>query len=175
MKIAVVWGSTTGNTEYAAKLLSDALGDRVLLCADVDSVPIEKMKEFDVILIGASTWDIGELQYDWEDRLEEMSAEDWSGATFGFFGCGDAVGYDDTFVDAFGIMWEALEPTGARLVGKWPTESYRFKDSRALCDDRSRFLGLALDEENQSNLTEGRISAWAAQVVEELAALEAAA
>ncbi|MEM6734358.1 MAG: flavodoxin [Myxococcota bacterium] len=175
MKIAIVWGSTTGNTEYAAKLLKDALGARAQLCASVDDISVEQMREFEVILIGASTWDIGELQYDWQDRLEQMSEEDWSGFTFGFFGCGDAIGYDDTFVDAFGIIWEELEPKGARLVGKWPTESYTFSDSRALCDDGARFLGLALDEENQPNLTETRVSEWAQQVSRELDAIAAAA
>lgn len=175
LRIAIVWGSTTGNTEYAAGLLKQALGDKVELCASVDDVSVEDMKAFDVILIGASTWDIGELQYDWEDRLNQMGEEDWSKHYIGFFGCGDGVAYDDTFADAFGILWETLESTGAKLIGKCATEGYSFSDSRSLCDDRTKFLGLPLDEENQSNLTEGRVNAWAEQIVAELATKHMAA
>ena len=171
MRMAIVWGSTTGNTEVAAEKLHAILGDKVEVCCNVDDLSADEMLGFDVILVGASTWDIGELQYDWPPRVTEMSERDWSNVTFGFFGCGDAHHYDDTFVDAFGIIWEQIEPKGAKLIGRWPVEGYEFSDSRSLCNDRQQFLGLPLDDDNEADLTDQRIAAWAEQIQRELAEL----
>ena len=168
MRIAIVWGSTTGNTQSAADRLCLELGERVELCASVEDVSVEQMRGFDVLLIGASTWDVGELQHDWPDRVEAMAKEDWSNTYFGFFGCGDAYAYEDTFVDAFGIIWEHIQPCGAMLIGKWPTRGYEFSASRALCESGKMFLGLALDEENQPDMTEDRVKRWASQICSEL-------
>ena len=145
MKTAIVWASTTGNTQDAAEALQECLGELVATCIHIDDIKVEDMVQYDVVLIGVSTWDIGELQADW-----------------------------DTFVDAFGILWELMEPRGARLIGKWPVDDYGFEDSRALCDDRKFFLGLPFDDDNDPGLTQGRIEAWADQIRAEIAQLRAA-
>ena len=174
MKIAVVWGSTTGNTETAAEKLQEILGERISVCCNVDDLTAEEMLTYDVVLIGVSTWDIGELQYDWPERVKDMADHDWSKVTFGFFGCGDAYHYEDTFVDAFGIIWETLEPRGAKLIGTWPVDGYEFTDSRSLCNDRKHFLGLPLDDDNEAELTDQRLQSWAEQLQRELDAMTAA-
>jgi len=47
-------------------------------------------------------------------------------------------------------------------VGYWPADGYDFTESKALRD--GKFVGLALDEDNQSDLTDERIKAWVAQL-----------
>ncbi|MEO0479689.1 MAG: flavodoxin [Planctomycetota bacterium] len=168
MRVAIVWGSTTGNTQVAADQLHKELGDLITTHCHVDSLPIGEMMTYDVVLAGVSTWDIGELQYDWEVRAEEMAEQDWTGKRIGFFGCGDGIGYHDTFVDAFGILWEQVGPRGAGLIGKWPVDGYDYSDSRALCDGGKSFLGLPIDIENQADLTDDRIKRWAEQIRREL-------
>lgn len=175
MNVAIIWGSTTGNTQSAADLLAIELAELGVSCYHVDKVTNEEMLRFDVVLIGVSTWDIGELQYDWSDRIDGMAEHDGSKVQVGFFGCGDAVGYDDTFVDAFGIIWEKLEPRGAKLIGKWPVEGYDFTKSRSLCDSDTMFLGLPLDDDNEPELTEGRVADWATQIRSEISSTEVAA
>ncbi|MEM1452525.1 MAG: flavodoxin [Planctomycetota bacterium] len=174
MKTAIVWASTTGNTQDAAEALQECLGELVATCIHIDDIKVEDMVQYDVVLIGVSTWDIGELQADWDVRVDEIRGGDWTNVTVGFFGGGDAVGYPDTFVDAFGILWELMEPRGARLIGKWPVDDYGFEDSRSLCDDRKFFLGLPFDDDNDPGLTQGRIEAWADQIRAEIAQLRAA-
>ncbi|MEM8884721.1 MAG: flavodoxin [Planctomycetota bacterium] len=171
MRIAIVWGSTTGSTEAAAESLQELLGEMVEDVHNVASISAEDMHAYDVIIVGASTWDIGELQYDWADKMPDMGNLDWSDKTFAFFGTGDAVGYADTFVDAFGIMWETLQPLGAQLVGTWPSEGYGHLESRSHIEDGKKFLGLALDNDNDPDLTDERLEKWAEQLKEELAAL----
>ena len=51
-----------------------------------------------------------------------------------------------------GILEEKIAELGGETVGYWSTEGYDFSDSKALRDDK--FVGLALDEDNQSELTE---------------------
>lgn len=55
---------------------------------------------------------------------------------------------------------------GAEPVGFWlADESYEFEYSRAVID--GVFVGLALDEDNQDNLSKERIHAWVAIVLED--------
>ena len=168
MRIAIVWGSTTGRTEEAAEELQKHLGELVERTCPVLDISASEMNEYDVLIIGVSTWDIGELQYDWPERLEELAELDWTDRHVAFFGAGDAVGYADTFVDALGIVWEKLEEKGAKLLGKWPVEGYTFEDSRALCDEGKNFVGLAIDDDNEPELTEARLLMWADQLRFEL-------
>jgi flavodoxin I len=65
-----------------------------------------------------------------------------------------------------GMLEEKISELGGETVGYWSTEGYEFSDSKALRD--GKFVGLALDEDNQSDLTEERIKAWVAQLKQEL-------
>lgn len=44
---------------------------------NVVDVSAAELHAYDVLLIGASTWDTGELQYDWANRLPELAEFDW--------------------------------------------------------------------------------------------------
>ena len=62
-------------------------------------------------------------------------------------------------------MDTVIQKTGATIIGKTSTEGYEFNESRAAKD--GEFLGLALDEVNQSELTDERIDAWVEQIQKE--------
>jgi flavodoxin I len=80
---------------------------------------------------------------------------------------GDQVGYPENFLDAVGIMAEILELQGGTLVGLTSTEGYTFEKSAALRGDK--FLGLAIDFENQANKNKERVKNWVNQLKEEFA------
>ena len=88
--------------------------------------------------------------------LEEM---DFSGKKVAVFGLGDQESYPDTFVDGMGIIARAVAAAGGTIVGATSTDGFSFDSSEAL--DGDEFVGLALDEDNQSELTADRIAAWA--------------
>ena len=168
MSIALIYGSTTGNTETAAEMIRDELGDRISFYADVNQIKPQDLSEYDVLILGCPTWHIGELQDDWEMFLPGMRNLDLSGKKIAMFGMGDAVCYSDTFLDAFGLLWEELETQGSpTLIGVWPTEGYEFDESKGMFDDK-HFMGLGLDEENQPELHEERIQKWTRQLLSEL-------
>ncbi|QDU33121.1 Flavodoxin [Poriferisphaera corsica] len=171
MKITIIYGSSTGNTQNAAEIIADELtnlnADYQVEVLDVCDATPEQFNQPNLLIAGISTWDIGELQCDWFDAYEQLDDTDLSGSTFALFGLGDAGAYSDTYQDAMGILHDKLLERGAKAIGYWPTENYIYDDSRAVIDG-NKFCGLALDEEGESDKTEERIIEWVKQVSKEL-------
>ena len=162
-KIAVFYGSTTGTCETLAGQIAEKLGTSdVFSAADLDAA---KIADYDVLVLGSSTWGDGELQDDWYDAVETLKKADLSGKKVALFGCGDSASYTDTFCSAMGIIYEAV--AGATVVGKGiSTDGYSFSNSLAVVD--GAWVGCALDEVNESDQTAARIDAWVAKVKSEL-------
>ncbi len=162
-KIGIFYGSTTGNTEHVAALIAKALNipdNQVHSAADINATLIS---EYDTLILGSSTWGSGELQDDWYNALDVLRDLDLSEYNIAFFGCGDSLSYSDTFCDAVGLMYESLKDTGATFIGQCPTDGYAFDDSAAVIDNM--FIGLIIDEDNESNLTKERIDSWVKQII----------
>ena len=177
MKTAIFYGSTYGNTqevsEQLAQLLETQLDEKPELF-DVHSVKAtEALLDYDFLIIGCSTWNVGELQDDWNDHLENVEQLDWNGKTVALFGAGDQTGYADTFADGLGILGKAFAERGAKIVGAWPSEGYNYDLSLADLGD-GNFIGLPLDYDNQDDLTEERLQAWATQLAREVGAVAVA-
>ena len=166
-KIGLFYGTQTSNTQTVAELIQKEFGgDDVVAIQDISRTESADFDEYQNIIIGCPTWNVGELQSDWESFYDDqLDSIDFSGKKVAYFGEGDQIGYPDTFQDAMGMLEEKISELGGETVGYWSTEGYDFSDSKALRDDK--FVGLALDEDNQSELTEERIKAWVAQLKSE--------
>lgn len=165
-KIGLFFGSTTGKTESVAETIQEAFGgDDVVTLHNIAEVDASDFDNYECIVIGCPTWNIGELQSDWEGFFPELDDIDFSGKKVAYFGTGDQVGYADNFMDALGILEEKISEKGGITMGYWTTEGYDFSESKAL--KNGKFLGLAIDEDNQSELTERRIKTWVAQLKKE--------
>lgn len=168
-RVAVAYGSTFGDTADAAERLADgwrALSGIRPELFDVAHVELSRLSGFDVLLLGCSTWDVGELQSDWAARLHELDALDLRGTRVGLFGCGDQLGYPDSYLDALGILAERVEARGGELVGLWPATGYRHAASRA--QREGTFVGLALDATSEPEQTAARVDRWVLQLADEL-------
>ena len=165
-KIGLFYGTQTGNTQTAAELIQQEVGgDSVVALYDIaDAEPID-FEEYDFIIIGCPTWNIGELQSDWEGFYDELDNIDFSHKKIAYFGAGDQIGYADNFQDAMGILEEKISSLGGTTVGYWSTDGYEFNESKAVRN--GKFVGLALDEDNQSELSDSRIKSWVAQIKQE--------
>ncbi|RIK57143.1 MAG: flavodoxin [Chloroflexi bacterium] len=163
--IGLFFGSSTGATAAAAQLIQSAFVRRFgveVELFDVADYFLEEMAGFDYLIVGIPTWNIGQLQRDWENVIEEFDELDLSGKHAALFGLGDQAGYPGSFVDAMIFLADLLEARGATLAGAWPTDGYTFIRSWAVRD--GRFVGLVLDEDNQPELTPGRVEAWVSQL-----------
>jgi flavodoxin I len=118
------------------------------------------------LIIGCPTWDIGELQSDWDGFYqEELDNINFSGKKVAYFGTGDQVGYAENFQDAMGILEAKISSLGGTTVGYWSIDGYEHEASKA--EKNGKFVGLALDEDNQSELTDSRIREWVTQLKNE--------
>ncbi|MDR0604541.1 MAG: flavodoxin [Bacteroidales bacterium] len=165
-KIAIIYGSTTGNTETVAKSIAEKLSSEDVQLIEASNLKVEDVETFPNLILGTSTWGLGDLQDDWETALPILKKCDLSGKTIAFFGLGDSGSYSDTFVDAMGTLYEAIKNTGCTFVGKTSVKDYQFDASKAVVDDC--FVGVALDEDSESNLTNNRLEQWIANILPHL-------
>ncbi len=172
--IGLFYGSTEGATAAAAEMIKEtieATGMAQVELHDVAYTDLKAMERYDYLILGASTWDIGQLQADWARKLPELDQVELTGKKVALFGLGDQYGYPDSYVDAMDILGEKVIQRGGELVGfRLVDESYEFEYSRSVIDDV--FIGLALDEDNQSDLSRERIQAWVQTVLEEFGLAE---
>jgi flavodoxin II len=170
MKIGLFYGSTTCYTEIAAEKIQQFIGvDRVKIY-NIKETPLTEMMTFDYLILGISTWDFGELQENWEAIWNDIETIDLHDKIIAIYGMGDQQGYTDWFQDALGMLHDKVLLQGAVMVGYWPNQGYDFAKSQALTEDQTHFLGLALDDESQYDLTDQRIADWCTQILQEIAA-----
>ena len=166
--IGLFYGSSTCYTEMAAETIAARLGEDRVDVYNVAETPVSLMENYPLLILGIPTWDYGELQEDWENCWEALDNVDFSDKTVALFGLGDQIGYPEWFLDALGFLWAKVCTLGATTVGFWPVEGFQFSDSKALTADGTHFVGLAIDEENQFELTDQRIERWCTQLLREL-------
>ncbi|MDP5210052.1 flavodoxin FldB [Microbulbifer sp. 2205BS26-8] len=172
--IGLFYGSSTCYTEMAAEKIRQCIGPQWVDLHNVAEADITLAEDYDFLLFGIPTWDYGELQEDWENIWDELAALDLNGKAVALFGLGDQEGYPQWFQDALGYLHAQLVACGARPLGYWPAQDYAFEQSKGLTPDGSQFVGLALDEENASDLSQARIQHWCAQVMREFGLREEA-
>ncbi|HIK39088.1 flavodoxin FldA [Thermoleptolyngbya sp. M55_K2018_002] len=165
-KIGLFFGTQTGNTQAIAEQIQKEFGgDGVVELIDIADASPEDFEAYECVIVGCPTWNIGELQSDWEGFYDELDAIAFSGKKVAYFGAGDQVGYADNFQDAMGILEEKISSLGGTTVGYWPVDGYDFNESKAVRN--GKFVGLAIDEDNQSDLTDERVKSWVAQLKRE--------
>lgn len=167
MKIGLFYGSTTFYTEMAAEKIRAILGEELVDIFNVKDASLDLMKEYDFLILGISTWDFGEIQEDWNEIWQDISNVPFKGKHVALFGLGDQEGYGEWFLDAMGLLHDELKPAGAQFLGYWPTDGYEFEASKALTEDGKSFVGLALDEDSQYELSDERIASWCEQILTE--------
>jgi len=148
-------------------MIAAEFGDRAVELHDVAEVAPEDLEGYDHLILGTSTLGCGELQDDWERFRSTFLTLDLRGKRVALFGLGDQSDFCNTFVDGLGALHAMAVDTGADIVGHWDAVGdYAFGKSAAVVD--GRFVGLVLDEENQSELTADRVRRWVAQLKTEL-------
>jgi flavodoxin I len=171
-KVGLFYGTQTESTQTEAEVIRKEFGgDSVIELIDVSKSEISDFDRFEYIIIGCPTWNVGQLQSDWKTFYDELDEIDFTGKKVAYFGPRDHVGYSDSFkrtspsFEAVGILEERISKHGGTTVGYWPAEGYEFTESKGFRD--GKFIGLPLDEANESNLTDGRIKTWVAQLKKE--------
>ncbi len=115
----IVFGSTTGNTESVANMVAEVLEQKdveVTVKNVTDATVAELGNNFDVTLLGASTWGDDEIEFqeDFEPFYDQLDDAQLSGKKVALFGCGDS-SYE-YFCGAVDKLEEKMEKLGAKTV-----------------------------------------------------------
>ncbi len=161
--MVVVYGSSTGNCEDAAKHIAGAF---MCDCIAAQDAGKEVIAGNEHLILGSSTWGIGEMQDDFSYFLEMLKDSDLTGKKISLFGTGDSESFADSFVDAIGEIFEVVTEKGAEVQGFVPDSIYEYSESRAVHD--GNFVGLPLDYDNDGGGVETKINAWVQELQEAL-------
>lgn len=156
--IGIFYGSTTGNTEKIAKKIKEYLESKKIDIYNVREATQADLEKYENIIFGSSTWGQGELQEDFKNFLDVIKKANLKGKKVAIFGIGDSSVYPDSFADALGVIFEALEGKGVTFVGEFSTWGYNFEKSLALFDEK--FVGLPLDDDSDEDQNKARIAIW---------------
>lgn len=164
-KIGLFYGSSTTKTTQIAQKIQKTFGDEIGEIIPVEEAWTEDFEKFNYIIVGVSTWFDGELPSYWDEIKPALESMDMKGKKIAIFGLGDQVNYSENFVDAIGLLADLFESIGAKVIGHTSTKGYTFEGS--LAQRGNKFVGLAIDIENQSKLTDKRIEDWIKQLKKE--------
>lgn len=161
-KVALIYWPEDGNVEAVAEKIK-GLFDGNLTINSIANISNEVLAEADNWIIGGSTvgshvWEDADDSNKWSELFKLLDEIDFSNKKVAFYGLGDQILYPSHFVNGLGIFQEEFEKRNANIIGQWPTEGYDFSDSEGTKGDH--FYGLALDEDNQEELTEERLTKW---------------
>merc|ERR1719293_102348 len=164
--VGLLYSTQTGNTETVAEIIAEAAGIEAMPIDDVDAADLAG---YDGLIVGTPTWNTGADEFrsgtTWDDYLEEIKALDLKGKPVAVFGCGDSQGYGDNFCDAIEEMHSMLKAAGAKMLGAVDASGYQHEELKSEVDGKS--LAFPLDQVNEDDQTEGRVSDWVAQLKSE--------
>lgn len=160
MSVTVIFGSDGGATKGVASKISKKCQGRVV---DIKNATADDFENCHLLILGSPTYGDGTLQTDWEENIDKLRSANLKGKKVALFGTGDQQTYPLSFVDAMGILYDEVSERGAQVVGFTDTAGYDYVESTAVRD--GMFVGLALDQDTQSGMTEKRVTAWLSQLL----------
>jgi len=161
-KIGLFYATNTGETEDVAQIIKEKMSTFTIDLNNLSDCVDDAIGKYDLMIFGIPTSGESELQDDWEDYMCNLNEYNLLNKTVAMFGLGDQKKYCQSFLDAMGVIYDKVLQNGATVVGSWPTDGYHFDESSALRD--GEFVGLALDEYNQDELSDERITKWIEQI-----------
>lgn len=169
-KIGLLYWPKKGNVESCANLIYKKFKPEEIEICSIDQVNTMNFDNYQMLIVGCSTvgadvWQGASDTNLWFDFFTKFTEKNLKGKPVAIFGLGDQVLYPDHFVDGMMLIKNEFDRVGAKLIGKWPTDGYDFTHSESI--ENGVFVGLALDEDQQDELTNDRIDVWVKQLKEE--------
>jgi flavodoxin I len=108
--------------------------------------------------VGSHIWEDANDSNKWTLFFKLLDEINMTEKRVAFYGLGDHILYPNHFVNGLGLLQDEFEKRNAKIIGQWPVDGYKFTDSDGIRNEM--FCGLALDQDNEEELTDGRIDEW---------------
>lgn len=140
MNILIIYGSTLGKTARIAGLIASELRNlnHDVTLRNVTKASTADFNEYDLIILGSSTWDDGMLQFDFRPFAETLKDTDLSKYKFAIF-CLGSEKYPHPFY-AGKILEEIVLRSGGKLI--------------------SEVFNIDLDHDDEETLRDNEIIEW---------------
>ena len=164
-KTILMYWPTAGNVEKSAKTIAKQMGN--IEAKPINEVGLDDLQSNENYIlgcstVGASTWDSSENQDPWPNFMKMLDKIGINNKTVALFGLGDQIRWPQHFVDGMAVIHEQIKQRGAKIIGRWSVEGYDHEESEA--QEGGFFVGLALDEDQQAELSLERIKLWIKQI-----------
>jgi len=163
--LGIIYWPKKGSVELNAKRIHTEWGEESAELISLRDIEPDGLLNFSYLIFGCSTvgaesWRDAYTGNPWNTFFVKMNRAhiDLQGRKAALYGLGDQILYPEHYVDEMARIGSELKSHGAVIVGQWPAVGYEHTGSKALKD--GSFLGLALDEHNQAELSMERIHAW---------------
>jgi len=167
-KTALFFSPEGGNVHGVANKLGALLGkDKadIIPVKDADKEDVEKYHKIILIgsTVGADHWDNEVIVDEWTAFFAKIADINFENKKVAIVGLGNCVLYPSHFADGMADVYDRITKLHAKVLGRVDASGYDFEDSEAL-DENGFFYGLALDEDNEADLTAERMEKWILQL-----------
>jgi len=170
--IGLFYATQTGNTESVASTIAEKAG---VDAVDIGEIEVADLAGYDGLIVGCPTWNTGADEFRsgtaWDDVVDDIKGLDLDGKPVAVFGCGDSQSYGSNFCDGIEELHETFAASGAKMMGYVGASSYQHMESKSVrvrgVGEVDEFLGLPLDQDNEDDLTIGRVNSWVVQLKDE--------
>ena len=163
-KTALFYSPEGGNVNRVTNKLGEMIGND-----KVDIIPVKEVEKGDlykynkIILVGSTVgadhWNNEIIVDEWPEFFTKIKEISFEKKKVAIVGLGNSVIYPSHFADGMAVLYERIIKQGATILGKVDAKDYDFEDSEAVNDD-GFFCGLAIDEDNEAELTTERLEKW---------------
>lgn len=164
-KIAILYSFNSIKSAKIASRIAESFKMYSIDKLNVESCKGEEFLQYERFILSVPTWFDGELPNYWDEILPALEKQSYTDKKVALFGLGDQKNYPENFGDAVGILGDFFQKRGATIIGHTLPDGYSFESSKAL--KNNMLMGLLLDQENQSKLSEERIQKWTTQLEQE--------
>ena len=167
-KTALFFSPEGGNVHGVANKLGALIGNDkadIIPVKDADKQDVDKYQKIILIgsTVGADHWDNEVIVDEWTAFFAKIQDVDFANKKVALVGLGNCVLYPDHFADGMAVLYNEVTKLNAKVLGFVDSGGYDFTDSEAV-NDEGLFCGLALDEDNEYDLTTERLEKWMQQL-----------
>ena len=159
--IGIFYGSNTRKTAAIAEEIEFNLRKDNYEVINV-AEGIKKMPEFKNLILLTPTYGVGEVQEDWANVMSQFEKIDFTGKKVAIAGLGNQFAFGESFVGGMRVLYDVVVKNGGEIIGFTSNEGYHYEESEAVIDNK--FVGLAIDENNQDDETPERVMNWIAEL-----------